>query len=810
MDDEGGIWVLFNKEGLFYKSKNQKKFQKSSISKKLTNKSSYNDFQIDASKNIWIAGMGQFWFFNHETKTMANVDENIPKKENYSINYRRIFKDKQGVIWVATNFGLIKLVKSNRLFTTYLNEKNQYCSSGACSIRGITGDNEGNVFFSYYNSIHRLNIETGIVAPLFTRGNFFNAPFGLNYAYGKLWTGNGLVIDWKNQSVDTLFQDDQVKEGVVIHDQDNQIWFGHQNKILIFNVVLKKLDTIRIDTFGSQFNITYLYQSKKNPDFIFVGTQANGVFRFSKKNKDLVLFADDNNLLLHNRILAIDETDDRTWIATADGLTSIKHDESKTYTVDNGLPNNFINGILTEGDTCIWISTDNGLCRFDFKNGKTTNFFREDGLPSNEFNRISFYKSENQMFFGGMKGIIAFSPKNKYQKALEQQEIPIILTSFSKYNAKEDVLHSFAFLNLSDDAFVLTHNDKFPTFKFVLPDFRNSRKIKYKYILDGFDRDWSAPDHSNIAKYHNLPAGKYQFKVMANAGQGKWNENELIIPIVVKEAYYKKWWFILLSLGLAFGLAYSYIRYRFFQIKKRKIQLEKEVANRTKELQIEKKKSEELLLNILPAETAQELMEFGRAKARQYDLVTVLFADFKGFTKIAEKVSPEELVGLIDLCFRAFDEIIGDYGLEKIKTMGDAYMCAGGIGAGDAKKDVLMVTKAALDMQVYLTALAFERAEKGLPYFEARIGIHTGPVVAGVVGSKKFAYDIWGDTVNIAARMETSGEIRKVNVSAMTYEIIRDDVNATYRGEFEIKNRGFMDMYFINGLKNENYLEHSL
>lgn len=230
-----------------------------------------------------------------------------------------------------------------------------------------------------------------------------------------------------------------------------------------------------------------------------------------------------------------------------------------------------------------------------------------------------------------------------------------------------------------------------------------------------------------------------------------------------------------------------------FRIKQRTA---KELAIKNKIIEEEKKRSDELLLNILPFETANELKATGKASAQNYENVTVLLSDFKDFTIVGEKLSPKELVDEIDYCFSAFDSIMEKYGIEKIKTIGDAYLCAKGLPKGSDHDPHAMIL-AAKDIIAFMDQMQIDRAKEGKTAFSIRIGIHTGPLVAGVVGKKKFAYDIWGDTVNTAARMEQMGEPGKINVSESTYNLVKDKFEFISRGKIEAKNKGQMEMYFL-------------
>lgn len=233
---------------------------------------------------------------------------------------------------------------------------------------------------------------------------------------------------------------------------------------------------------------------------------------------------------------------------------------------------------------------------------------------------------------------------------------------------------------------------------------------------------------------------------------------------------------------------------RGFMLKRRGVRVLKQ---KNYEIIMEQQKSDRLLMNILPEKIAYELKEFNKTTPHHHESATIMFTDFKGFTKFSENHSPEELVKLIDYYFKGFDKIVEKYHIEKIKTIGDAYMCVSGIPEQQNNHAANMI-RAAFEFRDFVNETAREKQKQNLPFLEMRVGIHSGPLVAGVVGHHKFSYDVWGDAVNIAARMEHASEPGKINVSETVYQHVQHDFLFEYRGELEAKNKGKMKMYFVS------------
>jgi len=395
----------------------------------------------------------------------------------------------------------------------------------------------------------------------------------------------------------------------------------------------------------------------------------------------------------------------------------------------------------------------------------------------------------------------AFSKKNDYSKALEYDfEALKIQEEFGNKNGIETNFGNIgnAYLKISSDS------NKQALNKFFAGDKIKALQESKKYLDSAItiqkdigalmDLKNSYKDYSEVqASLGDYKGALESYKNFTNNKDSVFNnekaksitqmqlkfdqeKTDAIAAIELKKQRQQKYAFIL---GLIIVLCFSFFLFR----QKKKI---------TKE----KGRSDSLLLNILPIDIAEELKETGHSKAKNYEQVTVLFTDFKNFTKISETMSPDNLVAEIDYCFSAFDNIIHKHRIEKIKTIGDAYMCAGGLPSkNDSHAED--VVNAAIEIRDFMLNYKMEREQKGQTPFEIRIGINTGPVVAGIVGVKKFAYDIWGETVNTASRMETSGEVGKINISGSTYKHVKDKFNCIPRGKIHAKHIGEVDMYFV-------------
>ncbi len=519
---------------------------------------------------------------------------------------------------------------------------------------------------------------------------------------------------------------------------------------------------------------------------ICITTDPKGVFFF--RNDSLIKNLTTNDGLLSNIVFwGLQNERGEYWFFTDLGISIYDGVKFASITEKDGLPASTCYFGIESGNF-IFVGTPKGVVRINYveypEKGKDALkiYTKRDGFAGTEMNMFGVFKDKREnLFFGSTEGVTQLNPKEKPRKAPSATYIKNV-----KIISDETEIDTLPSATLELVYYLNNVTIDYRGIVFSDPD-----KIFYKYKLEGIDKHWTETQEHTIT-YRALPPGEYIFKVKCRNQDGIWGETNSSLRFIITPPFWETWWFRLLIVVALISIAYGISIYKTRQIRKRNLELARLVRERTKELQKEKDKTDELIHNILPAQAVKELKAKGYVEPRLFDEVTILFTDFKDFTSQASNLPPGELVDELNKIFLEFDNIIEKYGLEKLKTIGDAYMAAGGVPI-KINDHAERVVRAALDMQNYIKS---NKANFRVPW-QMRAGVHTGTVVAGVVGKKKFTYDVWGDAVNIASRMESSGVPGYVNISASTYEKIKDKFVCEYRGKIDAKGKGKMDMYLV-------------
>ena len=524
-----------------------------------------------------------------------------------------------------------------------------------------------------------------------------------------------------------------------------------------------------------------------------------------------------------------EDASEALWLGTrGQGLQQYRHQPNVSlngtspYIIGEkeGLPSSTVSAILADSMGTLWVSTKRGLAHIDPERRKVLHTYdTDDGLQGNEFHRESAFRSESgEMFFGGTNGVNSFIPE---RMTYNPTPPPVVIASVKNAERRELLTDSTV---QASQTIYLRHDDNKLTFHFVALDYNSPERNVFAYKLEGLDKGWVLAGSRREATYTSLEPGDYVFRVRAANNDGVWNEEGTMLRVILAPPVWRTWWFIGLSVASVVCIGFVAYRARIRGIEARNAWLEKQVTTRTAELrqanvdlqQInnklsdslneiqllssvlegERNKSDDLLLNILPPSIAERLKWGETTIVDTFQSATVLFSDMVGFTKIAAKVSPEELIVMLNRMFSVFDQLAEVHGVEKIKTIGDAYMAVAGVPI-ERPDHAEAIAAMALDMQLAITELA---ETENLP-ISIRVGMHSGYLTAGVIGEKKFAYDLWGDAVNTASRMESSGEAGRVQCSEATYLLLKDSFDLEERGTIEVKGKGAMKTYFLLGKK---------
>jgi len=780
----------------------------------------FNDINLlfkDQSGTFWVGtdrGLASFDPNNQGFLGIGpsgNMEKGIPTPNVWSFA-----EDKKAqFVYVGTDIGISRFNRRTGIFEQYYRDNSQSITgeSAETAVLSILPIEENRLLVGCVDGLFELKINSKY-SYTFKKINYLTEEEELKHSriYSMVhWKeekyflgtkGGAVLVDLKNKKAQAFEHSSKKNKGtitagicrMVYKDKQNKIWFATSSGEL--SILSVKGDGIKIIPYAynsillknSKDYISSMYQTGKGE--YWFGTFGAGLMHWSENKKEVTI-----------------------------------------YSKKQGLPNNVVYGILPDSDHNLWLSTNKGICRFNPKTKETTNYKEIDGLMSNEFNLGAYMRSRSgELFFGGIYGFNYFNPKNL---SLNKPDISVTITKFKldkswlKPNEKGS---PFTKPVSQTDQIELSYRQRSFTVHFQPSDLSNPELINYKYILEGSDEGETILGSSNELRFSSLSPGNYTLKIYARIGEGPWGKSPAILKIFIKSPFWATWWFwVLVALFLAISIR-VFVRTRIESARREQVRLEMKIADRTREiraqnvqiesqrkqleeeknkvvdqqrlLQIEKDKTEKLLRNVIPESTAEELKKTGTVSARAYKTVSVLFTDFVGFTKIAEHMNPTELVSKLDVYFRKFDEIIVNNNLEKIKTIGDAYMCAGGVPVRN-NTNPIDTCLAALQIQDYMRKHKNDSIINNTDFWELRLGINTGEVTAGVIGSERLAFDVWGATVNHAQRMEMLGEPGKVTITGNTFKHIEPYFECIFRGKAKTKSRGILDMYTVERIKPE-------
>lgn len=778
----------------------------------------YNELNVihkDKSGTFWIGSQRGISSFNPAARGIlgvgptANLTRGIPSANVWSFAEDKLTR----TVFIGTDVGVSKLDKKTGIYTQYnRSTKSEKKAVGEATVLTMHVVSSNLILVGCADGFFELKLD------------------GTNYLYTK--------IDAPKKSEFTV---DRVYS--IVHWKEDLYWLAIKNGAALYNRKTKEIKFFMHDVLNPNKTISKGICRLVYKDLvgnIWFATSSGGLNLLNESEKGLYIQPYKKNKIIksvsNDYIITTiyQEKKGEYWIGTVGaGLIKWEPNKDKTtvYNKTNGLPNNVIYGIVSGGKNALWMSTNKGLCNLNTKTLKIRNYTEIDGLMSNEFNLgASMRSSAGIIYFGGIYGYNYFNPAELVRS---KKDIHVVFTKFKLENdwlipnEKGSPLKKPIYLT---NELELSYLQRSFTLKFQSSDLSNPEQTNYKYVLEGSEGGEVLIGSQNEIRFISLSPGNYTLKIYARSGTGDWSNYPASINLVIASPFWLSWWFWLIVVSVI-GLSVRLIIVRRISASRREqIRLEMKIRDRTKEiqeqnrkiekqskkleeernkvvsqqklLQIEKDKTEKLLRNVIPESTAEELKKSGKARARGYKTVSVLFTDFVGFTKISDRMKPAELVKKLDVYFTKFDEIIVNNNLEKIKTIGDAYMCAGGVPVRN-NTNPIDTCLAALQIQAYILNRKNDAIANGGDFWELRLGINTGEVTAGVIGSERLAFDIWGTTVNQAQRMEMLGEPGKVTITGATFGFIEPYFECTFKGKAQTKSSGMIEMYVVDRIKPE-------
>lgn len=744
---------------------------------------------------------------------------------NETHNY--LYEDKQNNLWIALDHGLSKVNLSSPL--TYYNT--------ASGINGSVLDIQrfaGRLFVATWQGVFyetkEARIENTIPFRMIEEIRNISWQFELININGQnhllIASSDGIFL------IDSMLHVRKLMEGnytfILNDDANNRFFVGSpSNAELVYINGFQTDEPIEIPLIEGR--ITSMVLSHDN--HLVIGTALNGVYIVHgtdiSNNKDVnfelyhlkpgldLPKSDFYNVYLSSKhVLIVTKTGIYKIIRKANQYTVDYFDQSFAQFFKNY---QFINIITDDSKGNFWFQVNNkqsGEKSLIFAK-KTGNSFVFHSKAYRTFPNLEFYtifpEKDSIVWFGSDDGVFRYHQhENNYRESRES--FPTLIKQVS---IGDSLIYSGVFSMKVMEKIIQSGKSTIPQlrvsgqsirFDFSASYYINEDQVRFQYILEGFDDHWSVLSRENYKEYTSLPPGEYIFMVKGVNAYGVVGDTAFF-RFKVPASWYTRWWAWILYGILAVAIVFGIITYSNRRLLKAKARLESiihrrtmEINNQKKAIEREKEKADSLLLNILPVRIAEELKSNGICQTEFYQSTTVLFTDFSNFTSISEQLEPEDLVSKLDYFFARFDEICSRHKMEKIKTIGDSHMSVGGIPVRNRTHPIDAVITA-LEMQQFIRFI--HQKNENDKIWQLRIGINTGELTAGVVGKKKFAFDVWGDTVNTASRFQAAGECGKINISDTTAKAVEEFFNLEYRGKKPIKHKGDVDMYYVTSIKKE-------
>lgn len=798
---------------------------------------------------VWVGTQKGIAFVENKVALTFNVDDGL-----LDDRIKDLLPISKNEVWIGTRAGLGKLKvgdpKKGKLTVKWFNDQNGLSNN---RIRCLYKDASKALWIgTYFGGVNRFfnesfsmyNKSSGLLDNVITAVSW-------NSSDSSLWMGsheNGVDVWGKNglKSINKQIGLSENQITSIAHINDSLSLIATNEGLNL----IKNFEVERVwDSYDGLFEgnyITSICTNKQysvgltNQDELFViKNDSNGVELDSLNTKTV-------NEIIKSYVHSVSNIGDSFWIGTdsllyelifTNGLVKVQstlpisgvlklvegegykvgfNSGSKIFKIDSNSivwekqykKSDEVKFVIKDTVSSFWFGLKGRIIHVEFKEGvvNTKSFSFSEGFMGESALRSAVSQDETgDVYVGTIRGMLKFDPGG-YVGIERDLEVYFenILSDNSEFDWSK---YSDTIINGVPQGLTLPHRMNHLTFDYKAYHLKSPKEVLYK--LELFGEQETVFETTNVSEeFHDLLPGAYELKIYAKTQWGDWSENPMIFEFEIKPPFWMTKAFQV-SVGLLLlGFLFVLYKLRTRKLEREKRKLEMLVEERTKDLNDEKQKSEKLLLNILPVEVANELKVNGFAKTRKYEKASVLFTDFKGFTKMSSEISAEKLVKKLDEIFVAFDDVIGRNDLEKIKTIGDAYMCASGIPDGNPNQ-VKNIVLAGLQLVEVMELFNKKQKENGEPEWDVRVGIHTGELIAGVVGKKKFAYDVWGDTVNIASRMESNSEPGRVNISKATYDEVQLYFNCENRGKISAKNRGELDMYFVESLKEDYQKQNS-